>query len=243
MKLKCLGTGSNGNCYILKASNGSVLILDAGVSVSKIERAIGWNLKRVSGVLVTHEHKDHSKSLEALRDIGLPIYAPYISKFPKGMGRDFVVRPFDLTTLDGHWTHTNADGTECPCYGFIISHPEMGNLIYVTDTSMVKYKFKTIGVNHILIGVNYDETLMEDESSTKLSHVYRGHMSLKTACEFVKANRKTKDLQNVIMCHLSERNADKEVFLKRMRRASYKANVDVAEAGKEWELKIDRCPF
>lgn len=35
MKLKCLGTGSNGNCYLLSSEN-ETLILDYGMSVKKV---------------------------------------------------------------------------------------------------------------------------------------------------------------------------------------------------------------
>ena len=35
MELKCLGTGSKGNCYLLKSGN-DILILDCGISFDKI---------------------------------------------------------------------------------------------------------------------------------------------------------------------------------------------------------------
>ena len=153
----------------------------------------------------------------------------------------FTVRTFDLTTLDGRWTHTNADGSECPCYGFLITHPEMGRMIYAIDTELIKWRFK--GINHILLGVNYDKDLIDNEDSAKVNHVYRGHMSIDTACDFVKANN-SKDLQNVIMCHLSKNNADKDLFIDKMKKTVPNVNVDVAERNRECVLrKGDECPF
>lgn len=72
---------------------------------------------------------DHSKSLNDFKAMGIPIYAPYlkIDYMSMNMG-GFTVKPFDLTTIDGNWTHTNADGTPCPIYGFLITHPEMGRI-------------------------------------------------------------------------------------------------------------------
>ena len=185
---------------------------------------------------------DHSRSLKDFNSMGIPVFAPYISEKPMKIGNgDFRVQAFDLTTLDGRWTHTNADGSECPCYGFLITHPEMGRMIYATDTELIKWKFK--GINHILLGVNYDKDLVNVDNQSKANHVFRGHLSIDTACEFVKANT-SNDLQNVIMCHLSSENADKDLFIEKMKKVAGNANVDVAEPGNEWVLrKGDECPF
>ena len=114
-------------------------------------------------------------------------------------------------------------------------------MIYATDTELIKWKFKDI--NHILLGVNYDKDLIDNEDSAKVNHVYRGHMSIDTACDFVKANN-SKDLQNVIMCHLSKNNADKDLFIDKMKKTVPNVNVDVAQPGKEWLLRNpNECPF
>lgn len=242
MKLKCIATGSSGNCYNLTADNGETLILDAGISIQDIKKGLNWNIRSVIGCIVGHAHSDHSKSVKDLCDMGIPVFAPYISeKLMKIGSGDFRIQAFDLTTLDGRWTHTNADGSECPCYGFLITHPEMGRMLYITDTELIKWKFK--GINHILLGVNYDKDLIDNEDSAKVNHVYRGHMSIDTACDFVKANN-FKDLENVIMCHLSKNNADKDLFIDKMKNTVSNANVDVAEPGKEWLLRNPNgCPF
>lgn len=177
--------------------------------------------------------------------MGIPVYGPYLTPhiahnttFRKSR---FVVQGFELTTVDGRWTHTNADGTECPCYGFLITHKEMGKLLYITDTELIKWKFKDI--NHILLGVNYDKDLIDKDNTGKANHVFRGHLSIDTACDFVKANH-SDSLQNVIMCHLSSENADSDSFIEKMKKVAYRANVDVAEANKEWILKNpNECPF
>ena len=241
MRLKCLGSSSAGNCYLLQADSGETLILDCGIPIKEIKKGLNWNIKDVVGVLCTHKHLDHSKSLNDFKSMGIPIYAPYlkIDYMSMNMG-EFTVKPFDLTTVDGRWTHTNADGTECPCYGFLITHKEMGRMLYITDTELIKWRFK--GINHILLGVNYDKDLV-DTDNPKANHVFRGHLSIDTACDFVKAND-SDSLQNVIMCHLSSENADKDCFIEKMKKVVCGANVDVAEQGKSWILrKGDECPF
>lgn len=174
--------------------------------------------------------------------MGIPIYAPYlkIDYMSMNMG-EFTVKPFDLTTIDGNWTHTDANGEPCPIYGFLIAHKEMGRMLYITDCEVVKWKFK--GINHILLGVNYDKDLIDRDNTGKANHVFRGHLSIDTACDFVKANY-SDSLQNVIMCHLSSENSDRDSFIEKMKKVARNANVDVAERNKEWVLrKGDECPF
>ncbi len=242
MRLKCLGSSSAGNCYLLTSDSEETLILDCGIPIKEIKKGLNWNIKDVVGVLCTHQHSDHNKSLKDFINMGIPVFAPYLSLESMKMETEFNIRMFDLTTIDGNWTHTNADGTPCPIYGFLITHKEMGKMLYITDTELIKWKFKDI--NHILLGVNYDKDLIDRDNTTgKTNHVFRGHLSIDTACDFVKANH-SNSLQNVIMCHLSSENADRKSFISKMENAVNGANVDVAEAGKSWILrKGDECPF
>lgn len=241
MKLKCIATGSTGNCYTLTSDSGETLILDCGISVKEIKKGLDWNIKGIVGVLCTHKHLDHSKSVADIRNMGIRVFNPALDIFLDVVHfGDFKIRPFDLTTVDGRWTHTDADGTPCPTFGFLITHKEMGKLLYITDTELIKWRFKDI--NHILLGVNYDKDLV-DTDNPKANHVFRGHLSIDTACDFVKAND-SDSLQNVIMCHLSSENADSDSFIEKMKNAVNGANVDVAEQGKSWILrKGDECPF
>lgn len=243
MKLKCIATGSTGNCYLLTSDSGETLILDCGIPIKEIKKGLNWNVRNVVGCIVSHIHSDHSKSVKDFENMGIPVCKPYEALLMNQFLANsyFTVRIFDLTTIDGSWTHTNADGTPCPIYGFLITHKEMGRMLYITDCEVVKWKFKSI--NHILLGVNYDKDLIDNEDSAKVNHVYRGHMSIDTACDFVKENN-SKDLQNVIMCHLSKNNADKDLFIEKMKKTVPNVNVEVAEPVKEWVLrKGDECPF
>lgn len=242
MKLTCLTTGSSGNCYTLTSAAGETLILDCGIPIKEIKKGLDWNIRNVVGCIVSHVHSDHSKSVKDFKAMGIPVFAPYISEKPMKIDNgDFRVQAFDLTTIDGNWTHTNADGSECPCFGFLITHPEMGKMLYITDTELIKWKFK--GINHILLGVNYDKDLIDRDNTGKANHVFRGHLSIDTACDFVKANY-SNALQNVIMCHLSSENADSDSFIDKMKRVACRTDVDVAERNKEWVLrKGDECPF
>lgn len=251
MKLKCLASGSSGNCYLL-SSDTETLILDCGIPVMEIKKALNFYLSKVAGVCVTHAHLDHSKSVSDLRNMGFSVFTPYDrkyigikenDKFPERNtyfnGSSFDITAFALTDKNGNWMHTNADGLECPCYGFLIKHPDLGRMLYITDTELVKWKFKDI--DHILISCNYQSKYVTDEEQAKRNHVLRGHMELETVKEFIKQNSSDR-LKNVILCHLSDRNANAKEMVKEVKKIVPWANVSVATANTEVVLS-EQCPF
>ena len=238
MTLKCIGSGSSGNCYILTCNN-EKLILDAGLPIKAIKQGLDFDLQGIQGILCTHKHLDHSLSVDDFKKMGFSAFKPYEDKKTMTLG-GFKVCAIPMTDLQGKWMHTNADGSECPCYGFLIEHNKLGRMLYITDTELIKWRFKDI--NHILLGVNYDKNMIDNENQSKRNHVFRGHLSIDTACDFVKANN-SDALQNVIMCHLSSENADKDLFIEKMKKIVPQANVCVAERGLEVELKDNKCPF
>lgn len=241
MILSCLGSGSSGNCYLLKDSKGKMLILDAGIPIMKIKQGCEWNVSDIAGCIVTHAHGDHSKAIGDLEIMGIPVYKPYEGDPPIGGYGDFRITAFPLNDSYGNFKHTNSDGTECPCYGFIINHPEMGRMIYVTDTEYVRWKFRDI--SHILVSCNYQKKYMLDNPFSKQLHVIRGHMELETCADFVEAN-KSDMLQNVIICHLSSNNSMAGEMTTRIKEIAGTANVDFADTGKTWTLNnLEQCPF
>lgn len=173
---------------------------------------------------------------------GMTLNTPYYGRETVFLrkGSKFQVKSFPLTDKDGRFMHTNADGSECPCYGFLITHPELGRMLYITDTELVKWRFKDI--NHILISCNYQKKYVDDENVAKKKHVLRGHLELETVKEFIKAN-KTNALETVILCHLSRENANPKEMLAEVKKVA-NCEVYVAEKGIEVELKNgNECPF
>ena len=74
--LYVLGSGSRGNCCAVE-SDGVALLIDAGFSAREVERraeTVGFNLGRVAGIALTHEHGDHSCGAAGLaRRLGVPV--------------------------------------------------------------------------------------------------------------------------------------------------------------------------
>ena len=102
----------------------------------------------------------------------------------------------------------------------------MGRLLYASDTEYIKYRFKNI--NHILIEANYDKDTIPDDAENR-EHVFMGHMEISTTCDFVKANDNP-NLHEVVLLHLSEKNADSDDFQKRVSAVTNKP-VYVARKG------------
>ena len=78
MKLCSIASSSGGNC-IYVGSNSTHLLIDAGISMKKIEeglKEIGVKGEDLNGILVTHEHVDHISGLGPFsRKYGIPIYS------------------------------------------------------------------------------------------------------------------------------------------------------------------------
>lgn len=56
MKLKCIATGSAGNCYTLTSNSGETLILDCGIPIREIKKGLNWDIRGIQGVIITHAH-------------------------------------------------------------------------------------------------------------------------------------------------------------------------------------------
>lgn len=73
-----LFSGSSGNCIYVE-SEGSAILIDAGVSLKAIKQAlgtIGAELASVKAVFITHEHSDHIRGLPVMASkLDIPIYA------------------------------------------------------------------------------------------------------------------------------------------------------------------------
>lgn len=243
MKLKCVSTGSNANTYILESFSGEKLILDLGASEKEIKIACDFDVKNIVGACVTHAHQDHSRSVNNFEKMGIPIFKPYesgehIQVIKKQFG-EYLVVSFALDDVAKEkWQHTNGDGSECPIYGFKIDHPELCNsLIYVTDAKLIKYRFKN--VSYLLLGVDYQDDLI-DKDSEKFRHVITGHMSIDTACEFIRVTEENGYLCNVILVHLSKDSSEHEHFINLANKMS-KCVVQIAHKGMEVELSL--VPF
>ena len=230
MTLKCIGSGSSGNCYILTCNN-EKLILDCGLPIKAIKQGLDFDLQGIQAVLVGHQHLDHSLSANDFKKMGFEVWMPYLDEIKtrkKQFGK-FNVQCFDLPH----------NGT--PNRGFLIE-VDGQKILYMTDFEYSPFRFTTQKINHILVECNYQQELV-DRDLPQYVHKIRGHCSLSTCKEFIKVNS-TDSLQTVILCHLGRETAEPEECVADIQKVANKANVCVAERGLEVELrKKGECPF
>lgn len=207
----------------------------------EVKKALDFNVRKIKAVITTHIHSDHHQYFFQYVRAGIPVWEPF--KIMQGnmmvCGKEsFVIRAFENRDKSGRWLHNNVDGSECPCVGFYITHPEMGSLVYATDTEYIKWRFKD--VNHIMVEANYDMQFVNREEPN-YEHRLRGHMSLPTALDFISTNDNPA-LRNVVLIHLSDKSADSALFKQKTEDTiKYGADVYVAERGLEVEMNL--CPF
>ena len=255
MRLKVVNTGSqNGNCYILE-SESEALIMDAGCRYKDVLRALQWNISKVCGVLISHVHSDHSKAFKDFIKAGISVYtndetAEHFEiitgekmygmpeKMPFKCG-SFVITPFYLPHTTKHQETRKL--ISCPNYGFHIFHPDMGQLVYMTDFEYPTLSFRQSKIEHLLCEVNYCDELVEREE-VNYRHRLQGHLSLNTFKEKVLKQNLTPAMQNIILCHLSDSASDEEQILREVKEiAGKRLCVNIANAGLSVEL--NRFPF
>ena len=239
MVLKVLGSSSQGNCYILENKN-EALIIEAGVRFIEVKKALGFDIRKVSGCLITHQHNDHAKYVKAMVESGFPTLAleevwtakgvtgsrAYCIERGKGyrFGR-FKVLPFDACH-------------DVPCVGYLIDHPETGRIMFLTDSCMCEYVFP--GLNQIMIECNYsDAKLVEAINAgrtlpSQRERLMTSHMELNTCKGFLCANDLT-NVANIVLLHLSDNNSDEKHFVSEIERLTGKV-VYAAHTGLEIEL-------
>ena len=78
MRLCSIASGSSGNC-IYVGSEATHLLVDVGISGKRTEsglKELGLTCRDIDGILITHEHSDHTNGLGILaRKYEIPIYA------------------------------------------------------------------------------------------------------------------------------------------------------------------------
>lgn len=244
MKLKVLGSSSSGNAYILDTGK-EALLLEAGLPFKRIQEGLDFDIGKVSGCLVSHEHKDHSKAIEALNQNGVSVYTSKGTIDALGLTEShrlgtikaleaikvggFVVLPFDV----------QHDAVEP--LGFLVQHDDMGKLLFVTDTYYCKYKFEKL--DHVLVECNYRQSILDSNVDEGKVHPYlkgrieRSHFELENVKDFLRSS----DLsvaKNIVLIHLSSQNSDGEFFKSEIEKTTGRQTF-IAKRGLELDIEKD----
>ena len=238
MKLTVLASGSKANCYLLH-SESEALVIEAGVSLLKVKKALDFRLDIIKGCIVTHRHKDHARALVAYANAGINILAPDdVFKEHQGHHRFCAVVPGKGYTLGSFKVIPFEVQHDVPCYGYLIDHPDAGRILFLTDTYLCEYTFP--GLNHILIQANYCDEILEENILAGIEHpgkrerLLTSHMELKTTQAVLMAQDLSK-VENIVLIHLSDRNADEERFVEEVKKVMGKV-VSIGKSGLEMDV-------
>jgi len=246
MNLYICGSSSKGNCYVVESKAGKI-ILDCGVNIKEVQEKLNFNFKNLLGVLITHEHQDHSKYITNFAEKGINIYSSQgtfdnlnlkghrykkikaLEQFELGQ---FIILPFD----------TKHDAAEP--LGFIIYDKiTKEKLLYATDTYYIKYKFKNL--NYLLLECNYiadilkNNKLSGDIHRTLYKRLLTSHFSLENVLEFLKVNDLS-SIRYIILCHLSDKNSDENIMKSEVKKLT---GISPIIADKNMQLELNLFPF
>lgn len=246
MKLKVISTGSIGNAYILENEN-EALLIECGVNIKDIKKALYFNLDKVVGCIVTHEHMDHAKSILEVTRCGIDVYASagtlksrYVIELPRAKvikaKESFIVGKFRIMPFGIQ--HDAAEPL-----GFLIDHPDCGKTLFLTDTNYCKYTFP--GLNNIIIEANFSKEIIDrkfgpdSDKEFLRNRILRSHFSLENCKDMLAANDLSK-VNNIVLIHLSDSNSNEKQFVNEVYELTGK---NVTAAVKGLEIEFNKTPF
>ncbi len=238
MQLHVINSNSKGNAYIL-SNEREALLIECGVRFDRIKIALEHKISKVVGCIVTHEHGDHCKGVGNVLKAGIDVYAHVETH--KAMGTfthhraKFAVstKAFKCGSFKILPFAVKHDEAVKGSLGYLINHPECGNVLFMTDLYYTEYVFPNL--NNIIIEANYCQEILDNHRANGTAkqflqdRVIASHMSLQNCKETLLANDLT-NVNNIVLIHLSDRNSDAKRFQKEIQQATGKM-VYVADAG------------
>lgn len=216
MDIRIIASSSQENCYRIADAETSVL-LEAGLPLAKLRRELKHQLGNVAGVLVSHEHMDHARSVEELMKAGVECFMSGGTAGALGVkghrlnllkiGRQFRIGTFEIMPFG-----TIHDAAE-PLGFMMVSRIEEARVLFATDTATLPYRF--IKLTEILVECNYQGAYLNEAPAYQRERLISSHMSLETLCEFLKETD-CKWLRGIWLLHVSKRNANREEIVKRV---------------------------
>jgi len=245
MRLKVLNSDSSGNCYLFEATD-CTLIVECGVNFKIVKQSLNFDLSKVAGCIVTHEHKDHCKALKDVVQAGINVYTS------PGTINAFDIKSHKIRPVIPQETYLVGSFNIMPFLvkhdaveplGFLIKHDECGTVLFLTDTYLVPYKFA--GLNNILIECNYSQEIIDERSycgeliGLVRKRVETSHLSLATCIEVLRQNNLSQ-VNNIVLLHLSDGNSNAKQFKEAVQVETGKS-VHVADKG--LLINLDKEPF
>lgn len=218
LEFTVLGSGSRGNCAVARWGDAAVLI-DAGLSTRQILRRlelVGIDPASLVGILLTHEHSDHTNALDVLcRQWTLPVYCNPLTRealirslrHPKQWRLVETGERLELSGLRVETFSITHDAVDP--IGFVLEAggARLGVLSDVGHvTNLVRQRLR--GVHTLFVEANYHEPLLDADTkrpwATKQRIASRhGHLSNGQVAELLRELAHP-GLNRVVLGHLSE---------------------------------------
>lgn len=223
MFLQVLGSSSAGNGYILDTGRHALLI-EAGVSIAEIKKAVNFDISRIQGCIITHEHGDHAAHAKSVSSMQIPVFGSVGTLEATGLANSY-----NATSMNAYKWHRVGEFSVLPIpvkhdaaepFGYYIHHRDMGNLLFLTDFCMSAEDRLPEGmeIDHLMIECNYSKALLDENtlagkiSIQRRNRVVQSHCSLELCKAIVGAEIQEGWTRNIILLHLSGDNSDVSQF-------------------------------
>lgn len=222
-----IASSSAANSYLVSDGETDVLV-DAGVKIQELRRSLNFRLSSLSGVLISHRHGDHTRSVKDLVKCGVDIYGLRSTLSDIGLiehHRSIPIESEQQFQL-GTWTilpfKTEHD---VESVGFLMANQLGEKLFLATDTFYIRYRFS--GLTHIAIECNFSQKILDENiAAGRVPHVMRrrlmkSHFSLEHVKDFLRAND-LHSVREIWLLHLSDTNSSEEMFKREIQELSGK---------------------
>ena len=181
----------------------------------------GFALSDFRACLVSHEHKDHAKSVDELIRRGMEVYMSYGTA--KALETDAAMlvehmEQFNVGSFDIVPFTTFHDAAEP--LGFLIKSRADGDILaFATDTVNLRYKFP--GLNILAIEANYDKNILDrcEKLPEKVRYrITNAHMEVDTLCDYLRSLDLT-ECREIHLLHLSDSTSREAEFIDKVTRA------------------------
>ena len=170
---------------------------------------------------MSHEHKDHAKSVAELIERGMEVYMSQGTA--EALETDAVqliesMEQFNVGSLDIVPFATFHDAREP--LGFLIKSRADGDVLaFATDTVNLRYKFP--GLNILAIEANYDKAILErcEKMPEKVRYrIGNAHMEIDTLCDYLRS-LDLSHCREIHLLHLSDATSHEGHFINKVARA------------------------
>jgi len=245
-RLFALGSGSQGNCFAL-ASDGAVLLIDAGFSAREIARRAetgGLALEQVIGIVLTHEHGDHARGAARLASrLRVPILtapgtharlradARRATHLPLGLTAEVALGPFTVRACP-----TSHDAAEPLALAVHTADGARVGVAYDLGRATIATRYLLRGLTAIVLEANHDDVLLRTSGYPPVVQQRiagsGGHLSNRAAAELL-AELHHPGLGVVVLAHLSQRcntaAGARAAIEPALRRVGFRGTLYVAE--------------